>query len=153
MGHVQGQDSIPPALALPHAAPPLPPLASASPVRALLCKPRCSSVAIPDQDPGSGPLSLLSENKHCLSLVKAAHEGGRVPAGHTPQQAVLGAPHKCSRMDTPCCSTPGSGRRRFSCAQPAMKIRARGGGELHQEHKWQQPSTSSIYEQMPERCM
>lgn len=58
----------------------LPQEAGTVPARALLDRSSHFSAAIRDQDPGSGPLSLLSYNQHALSLVKAAQEGGKVPA-------------------------------------------------------------------------
>jgi hypothetical protein len=59
---------------------PTPTANSSSPVRALVATSNSSIAAIPDQDPGSGPLSLFLHKRHALSLVRAPQEGGRVPA-------------------------------------------------------------------------
>jgi hypothetical protein len=54
------------------------------PVRLLTLKYNTSSEAIPVQAPGSCPLRVLLNKLHVRSLVRAAQEGGNVPAGQTP---------------------------------------------------------------------
>lgn len=53
------------------------------PAKALLKTVSSSSAAIPDQAPGSGPLSPLLSSLHSFSLDRAPQEGGRVPVHHT----------------------------------------------------------------------
>jgi hypothetical protein len=51
------------------------------PVRLFVLSCRSSSAAIPDQDPGTGPLRVLLDRYNTFSLVRAPQEGGRGPAG------------------------------------------------------------------------
>jgi hypothetical protein len=63
--------------------PQLPQEGGTVPTRALVHSCRSSSAAIPDQDPGSSPLSLLLYSQHSLSWDRAPQEGGKGPAVHT----------------------------------------------------------------------